>query len=234
MSQTVAGPSASELGLASTLGTIGRGCLDAGGVVIEASQDRDLGALMRQNPATAGGVCKALSLYWIGMHAQEKSFWEWLGTQGAIKQVHAQAIMSTFLSYDTHIKAFPGGDGDTWKDKWANDVLKPFGVVPYTGIKGNRQSRLAGRIYAVGNICDAINANMDLYFQVSLGGTAGRHAVSFYTGFNDAVFYDPNYGEYWFPRKGDLKRWLAHFMVASRYDKALGSDWIIRTYKKGK
>lgn len=227
-------PSSSEIALAVTMGSIGRTCLSLGGVVIEASQDRDLGVLMRQDPRTRGGVCKALSLIWIGMHAQEKSFWDWLGTQGAVNMVKAQSVMSTFISYDTHVANYPGGDGNAWKDKWATDLLKPYGVVPYTGITGTTASRAGGTLYPVGNICDAVVWNTDIYIQVSLGGTAGRHAVSFYTGFKDCVFYDPNYGEYWFPDKTKLKPWFSAFMRESNYNTALGADYVIRLYKKGR
>ncbi|MGG5819849.1 YopT-type cysteine protease domain-containing protein [Falsiroseomonas sp. HW251] len=234
MSQTMNQPSKSDIALAEVLGGMGRKCLALGGVVIEASQDRDLGTFMRANPATAGGVCKALSLIWIGMHARETSFWDWLGTQGAINQVRAQSVMNTFLSYDVHVRNFPGGDGDAWKDKWALDLLKPYGVVAYTGVTGKRPARSGGKLYAVGNICDAINSLSDVYIQLSLGGRAGRHAVSFYAGHPDVAFYDPNYGEYWFPDSRALKPWLAEFMKVSRYDVALGDDWVMRNYKRGR
>jgi YopT peptidase len=228
------------IALASQLGTIGSACLSQGGVVIESSQDRDLGPFMRRNPATAGGVCKALSLYWIGMHAKEESFWDWLGTQGAIKTLSAESVMATFLSYGSHLANFDranptssNAEYDAQKDVWANNVLGKYKVVPYTSITGKSVAKISGGLDVVTKVAFAVINNTDVYMQLSLGGTAGRHAVSLYSGSKDVNFYDPNYGEYWFPHKTALATWLGNFMRITGYSRALGADYTIRYYKKG-
>lgn len=233
-------PSSADLGLACQLGSLGMDCLAKGGVIIEASQDRDLGFLMRLDPATAGGVCKALSLYWIGMHAKEESFWNWIGTQGAINTLNGQRVMATFLSYGSHLDRFDAANPtssnaeyEAQKDVWANGVLAPYKVVPYTTATGKGLAKLSGGTDVVAKLAFFAENNADIYMQLSLGGSAGRHAVSFYVGWKDICFYDPNFGEYWFPKKGDIRFWFETFMRASGYAGALGDNFTMRYYKAG-
>jgi hypothetical protein len=173
----------------------------------------------KKNGKKWGGVCKALSVYWIAYHANDWDFWGWLMENG-----WAQAERATIIC-DLH-GAYGKRDGLS-KYNWMKQVLATAHVVErrsnHNGaamVLTGSGDAVTGKTYLNGRlIAEAVAPNYRLgggcYRQLSFHG-GGGHAVALWAA-EDATFFDPNYGEYWFEHVGDFRKWFGHFWVESGY-----------------
>lgn len=72
------------------------------------------------------------------------------------------------------------------------------------------------------------------YKIISIHGSAGGHAVAAFVG-ADAMFFDPNYGIFYFEKASDFQNWFGApggFLWETRYIKHLADDYVIKSYAK--
>lgn len=72
------------------------------------------------------------------------------------------------------------------------------------------------------------------YKIISIHGSVGGHAVAAFVG-DDAMFFDPNYGIFYFENADDFRRWMGEpggFYWTSNYVRHLGDDFVIKSYAK--
>ena len=73
------------------------------------------------------------------------------------------------------------------------------------------------------------------YKIISIHGSVGGHALAAFVG-DDAMFFDPNYGVFYFENADDFRRWFGEpggFYWTSGYVRHLGDDFVIKSYAKG-
>jgi hypothetical protein len=182
-----------------------------------------------------GGVCKALSIYWIAYHANDKDFWGWLFKEGWAQAENAERVCDLHGAYSNR--------GNVSQDTWAAKVLASVGVIPqranhngasikFTGVSNQRtgsgRSILAGALMA-----QEIAPNyrgVGRYKQFSFHYSGGGHAVAAWVA-QDVCFFDPNYGEYWFETTAGFRRWFPQFWEMT-YGPKYDGEWYANSYGK--
>ncbi len=166
------------------------------------------------------------------------------------------------LRYAAALKALPRGASaaayDRAKDKFTDEFLREQGIVRQmkmhdksinlslsdfkfeapsmavdTAFGWEVANSIAG-MKKVGGGAYRHHAGHWSYKIISLHGRAGGHAVAAFVG-ADAMFFDPNYGVFYFPYLNDFRRWFGApggFYWATNYVKELGSDFTIKSYAK--
>lgn len=181
-----------------------------------------------------GGICKALSIYWIAYHANDEDFWGWLFKDGWAQAERAEAICNLHGSYKTT---------KLTADVWSASVLAKVGVIPQranhnggdlkiTGVanqrSGSNRSYLAGALMASEIAPDY--RGVGRYKQFSFYHDSGGHAVAAWVA-EDVCFFDPNYGEYWFETARNFRRWFPKFWELTYGPKYTG-HWYANSYGK--
>lgn len=191
-----------------------------------------------------GGVCQSLCLHWIAYHATDRDFWKWLRNAG--NEVNSTAAHWTLKIQLEH-------EGSRIKPRHAEQFLKRFGIVPQRKVTGENellnisQSDHHEQTWArllddrdpipfknlLANAVVPEKSQGSYSYQLvglSKGGGTG-HAVAAFIA-EDGLFFDPNYGEFWFPKKEFLRLWLPIFMDASKYSEKY--DYVrVDSYGKG-
>lgn len=197
----------------------------------------------KSNGSRWAGVCKALSVYWISCHATDVDFWGWLthnsDTINEKSALHICDLHGSYGSRADHGNFATRSELGLGKDGWVAFQLGKAGVVERKGISagqslthsanfGSNNIRARGR-----QMAEALCENPGCYKQFSFRRDGGGHATALWVG-EDVTFFDPNYGEYWFEKREDFKRWFSLFWeetYGSRYSKnfhitSWGKAWI--------
>ncbi len=201
-----------------------------------------------QIPEVATGVCKALCMHWIAHHANDETikFTDYARQAGEGGAYGGGAIAITQYEYNHAVTG--AANHAHAKDQFTDAFLRKRGIrrqmnMKYPtrnltpgGIKvssGHTMNMWFGRNLAK-KIVGIHSANYWSYKIISLHGRAGGHAVAAFVG-ADAVFFDPNYGIFYFEKAENFRRWFGEpggFYWASGYVDELGSDFVIKSYAK--
>lgn len=192
---------------------------------------------------TRFGICAALSAHWIKHHAHEGSLANLLGG-GGVGPLNIGKLKEIKVLHST-VSGEDGGAQAAHLEMWLrmNDVLslgksrtvkkwKTVGRVDRPdGFSGQSSSR--AEMNASAEKIDTIEHDIVLgmrkfnscYARVNFGGTAffkgAGHAVAVWLGQpsyasgGDALFFDPNYGEFWFKDKQDFFAFFPEFYRAT-------------------
>ena len=169
---------------------------------------------------TAGGICQALSTKWMVEHAKDSSMWPWLYPGGKLNTSALYNVMINFL--DPNIQ----GIGQmTQSDKY----LKMHGLIMRRNIvtgdamdkwSKSRHSAIGKKGQIGRRLTTAIQRThkntSGNYVLLGMDGNGG-HAMCAWIA-QDAAFFDPNCGEFWFERVTDFFRWLPLMTQLMRYD----------------
>lgn len=236
-----------------------------GGQLLEPFDQGDwgegLGAIMALIPRAARGVCKSLCMGWVAHHANDRPglFSEVARTMGSGSSrsgglFEGVALAFNQLDYADALAALPGNathhDRDLAKDQFTDEYLRRHGVVPqmkwhdstqHLSMSMNRgpfRPNLRVKSWFGRQLGSAVvgdhSATWWSYKIISIHGAAGGHAIAAFVG-ADAVFFDPNYGIFYFKRAADFRRWLGDpggFYWVSNYVNRLGDDFVIKSYAK--
>ncbi len=214
--------------------------------------------VMRQIPETAHGVCKSLCMHWVDHHANDRSglFSEMAksmatGGQRSGGYYGAAAMTLNQLAYTEALRGITNhSDYNRAKDQYTDDFLRKRGILRQMKIS-NPALNLSDAQYKLllpasapnnrfgKNLADAIvgehSAKYWSYKIISIHGRAGGHAIAAFVG-ADVMFFDPNYGIFYFPKSAHFKLWFADyhgFYWKSGYAQELGDDCVIKSYAKG-
>lgn len=220
-----------------------------------------LGAIMAQIPQARRGVCKSLCMNWVAHHANEvpERFSDFARSMGSGRRrgggrYEGVAIALNQVDYADALSALPGNatqdEVALAKDQFTDDFLRRQGVVPQKKLhdstqhlamsmnRGPFRPNLRVKSWFGRQLGSAVvgdhSASWWSYKIISIHGPAGGHAVAAFVG-ADAVFFDPNYGIFYFKRAADFRRWLGDpggFYWVSNYVNRLGDDFAIRSYAK--
>lgn len=220
-----------------------------------------LGAIMRLIPQTRRGICKSLCMNWVAHHANDEPgrFSDVARSAGSGRmrvggRLDGVAMALSQLDYADALRALPAtaqkADVDLTKDQFTDDFLRQRGIVRQMNMKDPAHNLTpSGLKLGLGNtrtvntwfgrqlansIVGSHSARYWSYKIISIHGPVGGHAIAAFVG-ADAMFFDPNYGIFYFERSDDFRRWFGEpggFYWESRYVHHLGDDFTIKSYAK--
>lgn len=220
-----------------------------------------LGAVMAQIPGARHGVCKSLCMNWVAHHANDnpERFSDFARSMGSGRsrsggRFEGVGIALNQLAYGDALAALPanatGNDIKLAKDRFTDDFLRQWGVVQQMKMhdstqhlsmsmnRGPFRANLRVKSWFGRQLGGAVvgDHTKDRWSDkiISVHGPAGGHAIAAFVG-ADAVFFDPNYGIFYFKHAADFRRWLGDpggFYWVSNYVNQLGDDFVIRSYAK--
>ncbi len=229
------------------------------GVLLEAFNQGDwnegVAQVMDQIPESSQGICKSLCMNWVAHHATEQtgSFAKlarssgnsnkrgggnFTGASFALNQVAYGKALDSARTQTEYEKA---------KDQFTDDFLRQKGVIRQMNItnpaenlsrsEARSKSGVLGSDIKFGkslanSVVGAHSKGYWSYKIISIHGSAGGHAIAAFVG-ADAVFFDPNYGIFYFEKASDFQGWLGQpggFYWTSNYVKHLGGDFVIKSY----
>ncbi len=218
-------------------------------------------SMIGKSKKTKDGICQALSEMWIVFHAHDGSIWNWLCPDGKVNS-SALANVAYNFNYGTSMFEGKGSaitDQDQNSDLW----FLQYGIRRRTDMKmskvnmsvggklqkvnvANRATASAdrgggsrmGQGKALGNalISGSMVKNMGLgdgtYRMIGIHGSVGGHCMCAFVG-QDVCFFDPNFGEFYFPKRDDFAKWFGdYFWPKSFYDWALSNKFELRDYAR--
>ncbi|WP_133405431.1 YopT-type cysteine protease domain-containing protein [Parashewanella tropica] len=203
---------------------------------------------------THGGVCHALSSIWIYYHIKGDSLWNHLYINYN-PNILNQVVMDRVKMLQKFGIAASGDGMD--QDRVTEDWFKSKGIAQkhfslvgsegytrgknkkrfFSGIHGRQidKSENSAKKTDPKTLAKAIArpySGISDYKLVSVFGTLAAHTFAVYTGTNEILMFDPNFGEYWFSTSF-FENWFAnYFWHKAKYDVsfALGKAWEIRHY----
>jgi YopT-type cysteine protease-like protein len=227
------------------------------GYLIEAFSQGDwnegVGPIMAQIPEAARGVCKSLCMHWVAHHATDAP-----GRFSDVARLHGPGtrrngghyagvgMALTQLDYARALGTAAVQDREQAKDQFTDDFLRRSGIVRQMNIKhptrnlspsrfkpGNNRAvnTWFGRQLAT-HIVGSHSKDYWSYKIISIHGRAGGHAVAAFVG-ADAMFFDPNYGIFYFKKADDFRQWFGEpggFYWESNYVREIGDDFVIKSY----
>lgn len=186
-----------------------------------------------------GGVCKALSVFWITAHANDQDFWGWLMDGGSWTHIErARAIIDVHGWYKNR--------GGQTQDAWTNERLESVGLEERRAIAGGGSMQRTGAATAISatgsrylagfmmasDLAPNFDKTTEGYRQLSFWGPpGGGHAVAAWVA-EDVAFFDPNYGEFWFPSPAKFRQWYGHFWNMTGYGDRYPRLYKINQYGK--
>lgn len=198
-----------------------------------------------RDSSTAIGVCESMSAHWIYYHANDDSLWNWLCPGGQISlaklQYHIMQLQSAGVL---------GADQDAITEAW----LRSHGILRRMNSYVVTESRQIGGTYlpfvtatgesmGQGGTTRLLNCN-DLarailldntggagsYKKLGLQGSAGGHTMALWVA-QDVVFFDPNFGEFWFESRAAFFNWFTRsFWLKSLYNVGLSGTFDLLPY----
>lgn len=175
------------------------------------------------------GICAALSAHWIKYHAQEDSLPAHLKGDKALGPLNV-SLLKQIAQDHKQLTELSGGQADNielWLQmhgvKTINRSLMVRkyargGDIMVPGSRAHEQSAMGNCPNIENDIVNAMRRFNTCYVRINFGKTAGLgHAVAAwlgqptYGGSGDALFFDPNYGEYWFEQKRDFFTFFPEF-----------------------
>lgn len=189
------------------------------------------------------GICLALSAYWIRYHAWDDSLVNHLGAV-AINNGHSFIPLNTRLLaiIKQSQQQWRGrmDDAFTWLGNPVNDIAKvktslnvPVRInigrganaVAVHSLPGSRDTNTRGQVVNWAGFSNDLEKVSGAYALIGLRGPRGGHAVAAWIGARgeDACFFDPNFGEYWFEDKQDFFKFLRLF-AQNLYNARKGMD----------
>ena len=203
--------------------------------------------LIKMLPYTSNGICQALAAKWIAQHANDDSLWNWLFSKGTTN-VKQSAIANLMINFTESVQRTGKLANPTTKDKnTGGEFYQDFVTDKYLGLYGIQRRKSTQASYLgtmknpipVGNWGTALasrfqeswlNAKGGSYILISILGNGG-HAMAAYVG-EDVAFFDPNFGEFWFPSINEFYSWFQQFWWKSGYCNSFDKFYLL-PYAKG-
>ena len=203
--------------------------------------ENPVAGIIETHPESRGGICQMLAARWIERHAHNSSLASWLSTSGSIgkndinpskiRQLMQQFIATTTLKSGLMTE---NNSGKVNQDISTNLWLESHGIMQCRNIKfsgagqfkfNQVQKRIGfredmskrdfARDIAINLQRDLQNCHYGNYALISILGFHG-HAMAAWVA-QDACFFDPNFGEFYFSDKKAFINWFPFFFLSSHY-----------------
>jgi hypothetical protein len=176
--------------------------------------------LIGMHRTTSGGVCQALSTKWMVEHAKDSSLWEWLYKNGTLDNGGMYNVMINFA--DNIIQRM-GQMAASDKYLQMHGLKKRQNIVTGDAVdmwSTTRKSARGGKGSIGRRLVSAIQKTdkntSGNYVLLGMDGDGG-HAMCAWIA-QDACFFDPNCGEFYFANKADFYKWLPLLTQLLGYD----------------
>ncbi len=232
------------------------------GFLLEAFNQADwnegVGQVMDQIPEASQGICKSLCMNWVAHHATEQtgSFAKLARSSGTASKrgggnFTGVSMALNQVDYGKALAAIPASASASRyamaKDQFTDDFLIKKGIARQMKITNPAENLSRSEVKSKSGVLgvdikfgksladSVVGAHTGGYWSykiISIHGSAGGHAIAAFVG-ADAVFFDPNYGIFYFEKASDFKGWLGlpgGFYWTSNYVKHLGGDFVIKSY----
>ena len=236
------------MSIQSTMKALQADCISRKGAYVAYSQCVEpTNTLIKMLPYTSNGICQALSAKWIAEHANDRSLWNWLFAPGStnVKQAAIANLMINFtesvqrtgkLANPTTMNKNTGGD--FYQDFVTDKYLGLYDVVRRKATQAGYMGTIASQL-PVGKLGHNLASRFQESWLCSKGGSYilisimgnGGHAMAAYVG-QDVAFFDPNFGEYWFPSINEFYPWFLKFWKSSGYDRSFNTFYLLPYAKK--
>ena len=194
-------------------------------------------SICASHPETAGGICETLSARWIERHAMGNSLASWLSCNdsGGIDPSKIRQLMQLFIAGCTlrsgmmYEKSMGPVDQTSATLLWLNKngisqcrtmTLDQSGALQFS-VPDHRRGVRDGQSKSSFATDIAINIQRDLrtchgnYALIGIYGKEG-HTMAAWVG-QEVCFFDPNFGEFYFPDKHSFISWFPVFFNKSPY-----------------
>lgn len=207
-----------------------------------------------QPAAKMTGVCVALSAVWIAHHAWDRDFWGWL--YGEPMQRHEKPepnkyyerllassgrfIVDVQKAYMHEMTVAPPDlsfaqmgkrTGARMARRMIDGFMSQLGIGRhYRGdVSKSNLSRTASNLAS--QLAPDRFGGGGCYKELNITGPGGGHACAAWVG-EDVTYFDPNYGEFWFPTTTAFRYWFFNYWAASMYPNKAGKFYEIVTYAR--
>lgn len=189
---------------------------------------------------TSGGICNALTSYWIALHAQGKNLFKEIitGDENKLNKNKIFEIKKLQVDFDNHEESFLAHKN--WLNSQGLDYktfYKDDGYFKNKGTK-NKYQRPENTTEAIKNLAESIvstpghNKNGE-YKKISLHGSMLGYSVSAYINKNTVIYFDPNFGEFEFNKKNDFIEWFVDkYWSKSLYKNILNKKFFVDHFEK--
>ncbi|MES3033801.1 MAG: YopT-type cysteine protease domain-containing protein [Gemmatimonadota bacterium] len=193
-------------------------------------------SIIAKHGTSRDGICQAMSQRWIVMHAHGGSLFNWLCD--ASGKVRADAIVNLAVNQvDSETRTHRHQTDQDWaSEKYlhANGIIRRTGVLPVAGqfmrdfIGGSRAS---GNIFQqlANGLVNSSKLVTGHYVMIGIQGPGGGHCMAAYVG-HDIAFFDPNFGEYWFPDRRHFVGWFRDAVNLPYKIGDINQSFSLRTY----
>jgi len=219
-----------------------------GGYVAYSQALAETDNLIRLSRYTADGICQALAAKWIIQHANDDSLWNWLFVRGT-RSINQGAIVNLMHNFTDGVARHGKSANPTSKNKYPLGMTyQDYVTERYMEIYGVQRRKMVFKGF-LGNQHHLIGTGADGYciahrmqgsFLNSLGGSyvliviRGKdknkpvgHAMSAFVGSEDFVFFDPNFGEFWFPSHEKFQAWFKGYWSTSGYNRVFNGFYLL-------
>ncbi|MFK0573536.1 YopT-type cysteine protease domain-containing protein [Endozoicomonas sp.] len=202
--------------------------------------------IIETDSETAGGICEMLSVRWIERHASGSSLASWLSASGGsidkndidpskIRQLMQLYIAGTTLRSGMMAEENSGCFNQTNASiRWLREKgILQCRSINFTQVGSNKYTMVQDRRGERGDMGRkdfateiAVSIQRDLkscygnYAVIGIYGNGG-HAMAAWIG-QDACFFDPNYGEFYFSDKNAFINWFPFFFKRAGYMSSSG------------
>lgn len=183
--------------------------------------------MVLRNGQPMGGVCMTMCAFWVVFHAMQdkkggnpftkgRSVWDYLFNEGGLNTGAATNIVvehhmssgQQLAYFDSFMLKF----GIQFRNKSIAGMQIPNVYMPLT----------AGTADQAATLITSVNGYKMISLKKTDSGAGGGHAVCAWYDGSDALFMDPNYGEFWFPSKVAMIKWFKYFWTKT-YSKSYKS-----------
>lgn len=215
--------------------------------------------MIGKSKITKGGICQALSEMWVVFHAHDGALWNWLCPNGKLSS-SALANVAYNFNYGSTKDGVKLDSQDQNSDMWflQYGIRRRTGIIQQKfnefnngraekvsyatrslaeGSRGKGVSKAGlGKNLAKDLVTGSMVKNMGLgdgtYRMIGVYGGDGSHCMCAFVG-TDVAYFDPNFGEFWFPKRDDFQKWYGdYFWPKSFYDWMLSNSYSIRDYAR--
>jgi YopT peptidase len=177
-------------------------------------------SMIGKHAVSRDGICQAMSQKWIVLHAHGSSLFNWVyQDDGTIDAAAISNLSINQIETETRLKGQSGKTDQDWASEkylFSHGIMRRSGIIPQVNsgyvqsvrslISGDKST---GDIF--GQLANALVNSSKLitgyYMMIGIQGSGGGHCMAAYVG-EDICFFDPNFGEFWFPKRQDFVGWF--------------------------
>ncbi|MBK4362219.1 YopT-type cysteine protease domain-containing protein, partial [Candidatus Hamiltonella defensa] len=189
---------------------------------------------------TSGGICDALTSYWIALHAQGKNLFKEIitGDENKLNKNKIFEIKKLQVDFENYEESFLAHKN--WLTSQGLDYKKFYkddGDLKNKGTK-NKYQGSENTDEAIRNLAKSIvrtsgqNKNGE-YKKIALYGSMLGHSVSAYINKNTVIYFDPNFGEFEFNKINNFIEWFVDkYWSKSLYKDILNKNFSVDHFEK--